>query len=67
MKLIQRNSRRKEPGPDLGPLTGSAGRFAAADYAILLSSLRTLLRPGRVEHLLEVAELEGVQVPEDLA
>ena len=41
--------------------------LVAADYAVLLSALGFLLRPGRVERLLKIAEGQGVRVPEDLA
>lgn len=67
MKHIRLCKLRKPPRPDVHPVTGSAGRFATADYAVLLSSLSTLLTPGRVAQLLDVAALEGVQVPKDLA
>ena len=67
MKFIRPSKRRYAPRPHVRPVTGSAGRFAAADYAVLLSSLSTLLSPGRVARLLDVAALEGVQVPKDLA
>jgi hypothetical protein len=46
---------------------GPAGRLVPADYAAVMSSLTFLLRPGRVQRLLKVAEEQGVLVPEDLA
>jgi hypothetical protein len=57
----------REEAAHIPSLTASAGQCVAADYAVLLSSLAFLLRPGRVERLLKLAEGQGVRVPEDLA
>ena len=63
--------KRRKPSPmslkNQRPKSSTNRTLVAADYAVLLSALGFLLRPGRVERLLKIAEGQGVLVPEDLA
>jgi hypothetical protein len=60
----RRSEREEQVQQRLGTM---AEQFAAADYAVLLSSLEFLLPPGRVERLLKLAEEQGIPIPDDLA
>jgi hypothetical protein len=44
-----------------------AERLPLADYEAALSSIASLAPPGAVQRLLEIAEAEGVPIPDDLA
>lgn len=67
MKYVRPRSLREKCGPRVHARTGSAVRLAPPDYAILLTSLNSLLPTGAVAHLLDLAALEGVEAPNDLA